>query len=108
MLESFYKYIVDELLIPYYEQNEITAGSRYYVIIENKKHRDGLLKAMQESAYSRGIEINNIFDGSEYNVTEESYKTFCISPQHSEHHLIIGSSENATEDYLTTLVSIIS
>lgn len=103
MLESFYKYIVDELLIPYYEQNEITAGSRYYVIIENKKHRDGLLKAMQESAYSRGIEINNIFDGSEYNVTEESYKTFCISPQHSEHHLIIGSSENATEDYLTTL-----
>jgi len=103
MLESFYKYIVDELLIPYYEQNEITAGSRYYVIIENKKHRDGLLRAMQESAYSRDIEINNIFDGSEYNVTEESYKTFCISPQHSQHHLIIGSSENATEDYLTTL-----
>ena len=103
MLESFYKYIVDELLIPYYEQNEITAGSRFYVIIENKKHRDGLLRAMQESAYSRDIEINNIFDGSKYNVTEESYKTFCISPQHSQHHLIIGSSENATEDYLTTL-----
>ena len=103
MLESFYKYIVDELLIPYYEQNEITAGSRYYVIIENKKHRDGLLKAMQDSAYSRNIEVNNIFDGTEYNVTEESYKTFCISPQHSQHSLIIGSSENATEDYLTTL-----
>lgn len=108
MLESFYKYIVDELLIPYYEQNEITAGSRYYVIIENKKHRDGLLRAMQESAYSRDIEINHIFDGSEYNVTEESYKTFCISPQHSQHYLIIGSSENATEDYLTTLRNAVS
>ena len=103
MLESFYNYIVDELLIPYFEQNEITSGCRYYVIIENKKHRDGLLKAMQDSAYSRGIVISNIFDGRDYNVTEESYATFCISPQHSQHALIVGNSENATEDYLTTL-----
>ena len=103
MLESFYSYIVDELLIPFFEQNGITSGCRYYVIIENKKHRDGFLKAMHDSAYSRDIVINNIFDGRDYNVTEESYATFCISPQHSLHALIVGNSENATEDYLTTL-----
>ena len=108
MLESFYNYIVDELLIPFFEQNEITPGSRFYVIIENKNHRDGLLNAMHLSSYSKDITIKNIFDGREYNVAEESYSTFCISPQHSQHALIIGNSESATEDYLTTLRNAVS
>jgi DNA phosphorothioation-dependent restriction protein DptH len=108
MLESFYNYIVDELLIPFFEQNEIEPGSRFYVIIENKNHRNGLLNAMHSSSYSKDITISNIFDGRVYNVAEESYPTFCIAPQHSQHSLIVGNSESATEDYLTTLRNAVS
>lgn len=108
MLKSFYKYIVDELLIHYFEQHPITPGKRYYLIIENKVQRDGLLQVLKDSIYARPITIEHIFNGKEYGVQEEGYETFCIAPQHSDYSLIIGNSENATEDYLTTLRNSVS
>ena len=103
MLESFYKYIVDELLIHYFEQHPISSGNRFYVIIENDVYRRGLLNAMRYSPYAKPIVIKNIYASKEFSVVEGAYNTFTIAPQNSVRSLIIGNSENATEDYLTTL-----
>lgn len=103
MLESFYKYVVNELLIHYFEQHPILSGNRFYIIIENKNHRDGLIKAMKSSNYAQPITIENIYNGIDYNIKEEGYNTFHIAPLNSVNSLIIGNSDDATEDYLTTL-----
>lgn len=103
MLESFYKYIVNELLIHYFEQHPIFSGNRFYIIIENKNHRDGLIKAMKSSNYAQPITVENIYNGKDYNIKEEGYNTFHIAPLNSTSSLIIGNSDEATEDYLTTL-----
>ena len=103
MLESFYKYIVNELLIHYFEQHPILSGNRFYIIIENKSHRDGLIKAMKSSNYAQPITIENIYNGKDYNIKEEGYNTFHIAPLNSTNSLVIGNSDEATEDYLTTL-----
>lgn len=108
MLESFYKYIIDELLIHYFEQHPISSGNRFYVIIENDAHRKGLLNAMRNSFYAKPIVVENIYGNNEYGVVEEAYNTFTIAPQNSIKSLIIGNSENATEDYLTTLRNAVS
>lgn len=108
MLKSFYKYVVDELLIHYFEQHPITPGKRFYLIIENKQQRDGLIEAMRNSIYANPITIEHIYNGAGKNVAEEGYNTFCIAPQHSQCSLIVGNSENATEDYLTTLRNSVS
>lgn len=101
MSQSFYKYIVKELIIGYFKKNPLKKGSRYYLIIENEEYRNRLMEAIEEE--SENITISGIYQGGVYSVQEEAYETHVIHIAQDTPALIVGYDKTSTEDYLTTI-----
>ena len=101
MLQSFYKYIANELLIGYFRKNPLRKGSRYFMIIENEEHRNKLMEALDEVCDT--ITISGIYQGSSALVHEEEYNAHVIKPTPDSPSLIIAYDKTSTEDYLTTI-----
>ena len=104
MSKSFYKYIVDDLLLDFFKNANNLAGCRYYIIIENEEYRQGFLEAIKEEAES--IEISGIYHSSD-SLAEESYLTCALNPGKDKVKIIIGCDKDATEDYLTTIRNVV-
>ena len=101
MLKSFYNYIVNDLLIGYFKKYPLQKGSRYFMIVENEKHRNMLMQALNDVCDK--ITISGIYQGNDSSVVEESYDTHVIKPSIDSSSIIIGYDKNSTEDYLTTI-----
>ena len=76
-------------------------GSRYFIIVENEKHRNELIKALDNA--SEKITISGIYQSNDSSVLEESYETRVIKPSIDSPSIIIGYDKTSTEDYLTTI-----
>lgn len=101
MLQSFYNYIVNELLIGYFKKYPLQKGSRYFMIVENENHRNMLMDALNNSCGK--IIISGIYQGNDSSIVEESYETYVIKPSAEGCSIIIGYDKTSTEDYLTTI-----
>lgn len=101
MLQSFYNYIVNELLIGYLKKHPFQKGNRYFMIVENEKHRNMLIQALNDACDK--ITISGIYQGNDSSVVEESYETYVIKPSIDSSSIIIGYDKTSTEDYLTTI-----
>lgn len=101
MLQSFYNYIVNELLIGYFKKYPIQKGSRYFMIVENEEHRTMLMQALNDVCDK--ISISGIYQGNDLFVVEESYDTLVIKPSTDSSSIIIADDNTSTEDYLTTI-----
>lgn len=101
MLQSFYNYIVNELLIGYFKKHPFQKGNRYFMIVENEKHRNMLIQALNDACDK--ITISGIYQGNDSSVVEESYETYVIKPSIDSSSIIIGYDKTSTEDYLTTI-----
>lgn len=99
MSKSFYNYIVNDLFLSWFNDNKPAKGSRFCMVVENEKHRKGILDALKEK--SEPITINGIYEGSD--VEEEGYRTYAFKIATDLPKLIIGDDCSANEDYLTTL-----
>ena len=102
MLESFYNYIIEELIIGYFKKNPVVKGNRYFLIIENEIHCNGLYEALRQ--HTESITLSGIYPqyGS-FMMQEEPYNTLLLRPQIDGVGLIIGYDKTSTEDYLTTI-----
>ena len=49
MYELFYRFLIDELLVRYFEQTPIEAGDKYYIMIEDKDLRQQFYDALNMS-----------------------------------------------------------
>lgn len=101
MLQSFYNYIVNELLIGYFKKHPLQKGSRYFMIVENEKHRNGLMQALNNACDN--ITISGIYQSNDSSVVEEAYETHEIKLSTDSPSIIIGYDKTSTEDYLTTI-----
>lgn len=101
MLKSFYNYIVNDLLIGYFKKYPLQKGCRYFMIVENEKHRNMLIQALNDACDK--ITISGIYQGNDSSVVEESYDTYVIKPSIDSPSIIIGYDKTSTEDYLTTI-----
>lgn len=101
MLQSFYNYIVNELLIGYFKKYPLQNGNRYFMIVENEKHRNMLIQALTDACDK--ITISGIYQGNDSSVIEEAYDTHVIKPSTDSSSIIIGYDKTSTEDYLTTI-----
>ena len=101
MLQSFYNYIVNELLIGYFKKHPLQKGSRYFMIVENEKHRNGLMQALNSACDN--ITISGIYQSNDSSVVEEAYETHEIKSSSDSPSIIIGYDKTSTEDYLTTI-----
>ena len=87
MLQSFYNYIVNDLLIGYFKKYPLQKGSRYFMIVENEKHRNMLIQALTDACDK--ITISGIYQGNDSSVVEESYDTLVIKPSTDSSSIII-------------------
>ena len=101
MLQSFYNYIVNELLIGYFKKHPLQKGSRYFMIVENETHRNELMHAINNACDS--ITISGIYQSNDSTVVEEAYETHVIKTSTDSPSIIIGYDKTSTEDYLTTI-----
>lgn len=101
MSESFYSYLVKELILGFFKHVPLKKGSRFFLIIENDIHRDGLMKALEDN--SEQITLSEIYSGAEANVVEDNYDTIVLHPSVNTPGLIVGYDKTATDDYLTTI-----
>lgn len=101
MLQSFYNYIVNDLLIGYFKKYPLQKGCRYFMIVENEKHRNMLIQALNDACDK--ITISGIYQGNDSSVVEEPYDTHVIKPSIDSPSIIIGYDKTSTEDYLTTI-----
>lgn len=101
MLKSFYKYIIQNIIIGYFKSNPVKRGSRYFLVIEDKTHRDGLMEAIRD--VSESITLSGIYSGNGTTVKEEPYDTLVLKASKDSIPLIIGYDGTSTEDYLTTI-----
>lgn len=101
MLQSFYNYIVNDLLIGYFKKYPLQKGCRYFMIVENEKHRNMLIQALNDACDK--ITISGIYQGKDSSVVEEPYDTHVIKPSIDSPSIIIGYDKTSTEDYLTTI-----
>lgn len=101
MSQSFYNYIVEELLFGYFKKNMPKKGSRYFLIVENEEHRNHLMDALEVACES--ITISGIYQGNNSSVLEEKYVTHMFKPSVEAPSIIIGYDKTSTEDYLTTI-----
>ena len=101
MLKSFYNYIVNDLLIGYFKKYPLQKGSRYFMIVENEKHRNMLMQALDDACDK--ITISEIYQSNDSHVKEESYDTHVIKPSIDSSSIIIGYDKTSTEHYLTTI-----
>lgn len=101
MLQSFYNYIVNDLLIGYFKKYPLQKGCRYFMIVENEKHRNMLIQALNDACDK--ITISGIYQGNDSSVVEEPYDTHVIKPSIDSPSINIGYDKTSTEDYLTTI-----
>ena len=71
------------------------------MIVENEKHRNMLIQALNDACDK--ITISGIYQGNDSSVVEESYDTHVIKPSIDSSSIIIGYDKTSTEDYLTTI-----
>lgn len=101
MLQSFYNYIAEELIVGYFKKNPLQKGSRFFVIIENEEHRNCLMDALNNIC--EPITISGIYQGNYSEVQEDVYNTHVIKSSSDATSIIIGYDKTSTEDYLTTI-----
>lgn len=102
MLQSFYKYLVDELLVGYFTHHPIEKGSKYYLVLEDEKNFDGVVEALRYSPFSHDITIKT--DSVEsLNVEKDSYHTMYLKPVERFPGLVIGNNKTAEEAFLVNM-----
>ena len=102
MSESFYEYIVDDLLAGYFKANPVVPGSRYYIIIENDDYRKMFRQAVEKSNNFKDTYIPNINADSPTGIEEGIYHTRELHID-NQTPLLMGFSDTAKDDYLNML-----
>lgn len=103
MSESFYKYIVDELIVGYFKANPAVSGSRYYVIIENDQYREMFRHAVEKSNNSEEVDLHDLNAGNGLSIEEGHYSTQKLRADAEGAPLLMGYSDTASDDYLNML-----
>lgn len=103
MLQSFYKYLVDELITDYFSTHKPKAGMKYYVLFEKQEHRDGLYNALSNATSSKPITVTGIFENRQEWMDVDVYETSCFQPNTDGVSIIIGNESETDNGYLTTL-----
>lgn len=68
MYALFYKFLIDELLVPYFKNTPYEAGDKFYIMIEDAALRLDFYRALEESEYVTKEEF--CFEGDEGFITD--------------------------------------
>ena len=104
MLESFYKYLIDQILADSFKVHPAQKGEHYSLTIENEENRHAIINAVKQSSFSKPIHIEGIYEGSVSDPSLDQYDTVVFAPKESEKSakLIVADIDSGNE-YLPTI-----
>ncbi len=104
MLESFYKYLINQILADNFKAHPAKKGEHYSLIIENEENRHAIINAVKQSSFSRPIHIEGIYEGNISDPDLDQYDTVIFTPNESDKSadLIVADIDSGNE-YLPTL-----
>lgn len=102
MSKSFYKYLVEAILRPFFESDRTLSRNKYYLILENREQRQALLAAMRNSSYAESYRLERVSSNRLLDDFATPYDAICLRFPKS-YPIIVADSDSANEDYLTTL-----
>ena len=104
MLESFYKYLIDQILADSFKVHPAQKGEHYCLTIENEENRHAIINAVKQSSYSKPIHIEGIYEGNVSDPNLDQYDTVVFAPNESEKSadLIVADIDSGNE-YLPTI-----
>lgn len=101
MSQSFYKYLVESLIIDRLKADRPGRGDKFVLTVEDDRHREQILKAFRENATP--VTISDIFQPINDAVKETGFDTWEISLGADTPKLLLATDDDATEDYLNTI-----
>lgn len=104
MLESFYKYLIDQILADSFKVHPAQKGEHYCLTIENEENRHAIINAVKQSSFSKPIHIEGIYEGNVSDPNLDQYDTVVFAPNESEKSadLIVADIDSGNE-YLPTI-----
>lgn len=96
---EFFNYVIHDLICGYFREFSVSAGRRYYIVIENDEYRNQFMQALRAAASP--CTVSGIYTDSAQ--AEEPYETYQLEPGGDYPAILIGCDSDATEDYLTTM-----
>lgn len=75
MSESFYKYLIDDILAKFFAKNPAKEGEHYCLVIESEENRIGIINGFKNSTHSRELTVEGIYEGRIENPELDRYET---------------------------------
>lgn len=75
MSESFYKYLIDDILAKFFAKNPAKEGEHYCLVIESEENRIGIINGFKNSTHSRELTVEGIYEGRIENPELDQYET---------------------------------
>lgn len=67
MYELFYNFLIEELLVRYFNKTSVGPGDKFYIVIEDTALRQDFYKALFDSAFTKNLKIS--FSGYEISMS---------------------------------------
>lgn len=102
MYELFFNFLIEELLVRYFKENNIEPGDKFYIVIEDAAIRQDFYKSLHDSSYTHNVEIH--FPGYEkYRVEASEYKTVAFHCANNATPIIVSNCDDARDGFQTMI-----
>lgn len=102
MYELFYKFLIDELLVPYFKSTPYEAGDKFYLMIEDAALRQQFYVALGESEYV--AKRKYCFEGDEgFDMDSKSFESPVLTCVAGGIDILVSGCDNNTDGFQTKI-----
>ena len=76
MQQSFYNFLIDNVLADFFKTHIAKRGEHYSIIIENNENRQRFIDAIKTSIHARPLVVKDIYEGAKPDYVLDQYETY--------------------------------
>lgn len=76
MPQSFYNFLIDNVLADFFKSHIAKRGEHYSIIIENNDNRQRFIDAIKTSIHARPLVVKDIYEGAKPDYVLDQYETY--------------------------------
>lgn len=102
MYELFYNFLIEELLVRYFNKTIVEPGDKFYIVIEDTALRQDFYKALFDSAFTKNLKIS--FSGYEkYGMGASEYDTVAFTCGINGTAVLVSGCDDANDGFQTMI-----
>lgn len=102
MSELFYNFLIEELLVPYFNKTQIEPGDKFYIVIEDTTVRQNFYQALYKSELTKSLKIR--FTGYEkYSFEDSEYNTIAFTSATDGTPILVSDCDSAEDSFQTMI-----